>query len=416
MGNGIKYISLCTSSSSIKAQSDQRKFDTARLLKSFIKEIRDRYTRELKSTDIKVRQRATATYLIDKLALRVGNEKSEDEADTVGCCSLRCEHIQLKKLNSSSSSSLPFPSSLSSLSEHEASENQESCILVLDFLAKDSMRYFKEIEVDRRVWNNLQLFQKNKLPSYQLFDKISTNDINEYFQSMMEGLTAKVFRTYNATNTLSQELLKVEENSEKKNQFIKTSDSVKLSFFNEANKKVALLCNHQVGISDSNSKTIQTNIQTIRDQIEELKKEQMETNQHLHNLLSGNISQVYIIDEQKSKSPKEDSNYLPSFSSSSSSNHNQKDSNISKYSNDPLKLRQTIQKITLKIEKLEATKNQREDRLSGVSLTTSKINYIDPRVIISWCSRMCLPLENVYSKSMLLKFQWAMNVNQNFVW
>lgn len=27
------------------------------------------------------------------LALRVGNEKDEDEADTVGCCSLRVEHI-----------------------------------------------------------------------------------------------------------------------------------------------------------------------------------------------------------------------------------------------------------------------------------------------------------------------------------
>jgi len=34
-----------------------------------------------------------AAYLIDKLALRVGNEKTEDEADTVGCCSLRKEHI-----------------------------------------------------------------------------------------------------------------------------------------------------------------------------------------------------------------------------------------------------------------------------------------------------------------------------------
>ena len=27
----------------------------------------------------------------DKLALRAGNEKDEDQADTVGCCSLRLE-------------------------------------------------------------------------------------------------------------------------------------------------------------------------------------------------------------------------------------------------------------------------------------------------------------------------------------
>ena len=38
--------------------------------------------------------RATALYFIDKLALRAGNEKDPDEsADTVGCCSLRVEHI-----------------------------------------------------------------------------------------------------------------------------------------------------------------------------------------------------------------------------------------------------------------------------------------------------------------------------------
>ena len=43
---------------------------------------------------MKERQQATALYLIDKLALRAGGEKDADEqADTVGCCSLRLEHI-----------------------------------------------------------------------------------------------------------------------------------------------------------------------------------------------------------------------------------------------------------------------------------------------------------------------------------
>lgn len=39
--------------------------------------------------NIKSKQIGTALYLIDHLAIRVGNEKKEDEADTVGCCSLR---------------------------------------------------------------------------------------------------------------------------------------------------------------------------------------------------------------------------------------------------------------------------------------------------------------------------------------
>jgi hypothetical protein len=36
-------------------------------------------------------------WVIDILALRVGGEKGEDEADTVGCCSLRVEHVKFKQ-------------------------------------------------------------------------------------------------------------------------------------------------------------------------------------------------------------------------------------------------------------------------------------------------------------------------------
>ena len=50
---------------------------------------------DFKSKEMRVRQRAVALYFIDKLALRAGNEKDEDQADTVGCCSLRVEHITL---------------------------------------------------------------------------------------------------------------------------------------------------------------------------------------------------------------------------------------------------------------------------------------------------------------------------------
>jgi DNA topoisomerase-1 len=32
---------------------------------------------------------AVAVYFLDKLALRAGHEKDEDEADTVGCCTLK---------------------------------------------------------------------------------------------------------------------------------------------------------------------------------------------------------------------------------------------------------------------------------------------------------------------------------------
>lgn len=34
-------------------------------------------------------QMGVAVYFLDKLALRAGHEKDDDEADTVGCCTLK---------------------------------------------------------------------------------------------------------------------------------------------------------------------------------------------------------------------------------------------------------------------------------------------------------------------------------------
>ncbi|KAI1693324.1 eukaryotic DNA topoisomerase i, catalytic core domain-containing protein [Ditylenchus destructor] len=87
---------MLNASSKIKGVKDWEKFETARKLKECVDEIRQQYNIDLKARDMHIRQRAVAVYFIDKLALRAGNKKDTDEAaDTVGCCSLRCEHIKL---------------------------------------------------------------------------------------------------------------------------------------------------------------------------------------------------------------------------------------------------------------------------------------------------------------------------------
>ena len=64
-----------------------------------------------------------------QLALRAGNEKDSDEqADTVGCCSLRVEHVKL----------------------HDSIEDKEN-VVEFDFLGKDSIRYHNFVPVDKRV-------------------------------------------------------------------------------------------------------------------------------------------------------------------------------------------------------------------------------------------------------------------------
>ena len=92
-----------------------------------------------------IRQRATALHLIDRFALRAGNEKGDDEADTVGCCSLRYEHITLEPPNK----------------------------VIFDFLGKDSIRYYNEVPVEKRVFKNVQIFMENKKPGDDLFDRLN---------------------------------------------------------------------------------------------------------------------------------------------------------------------------------------------------------------------------------------------------
>jgi DNA topoisomerase-1 len=148
ISDGRKYV-LFAPSSSIRGKSDREKFETARRLRQEIDRIRSSYEKDLKDEDSLKRQRATAMWVIDRLALRVGNEKGEDEADTVGCCSLRVEHVKL----------------------HEPDK------LEFDFLGKDSMRYHNTVTVPERIFKNFMKFQKGKKPEEEIFDRLTVRDL-----------------------------------------------------------------------------------------------------------------------------------------------------------------------------------------------------------------------------------------------
>ena len=96
----------------------------------------------MESRDAERQQLGVATYLIDKLALRVGNEKDENEADTVGCCSLRIEHITLGKFT-----------------DENGNEVGGENTVTFDFLGKDSMRYLNTVTVEPLVFQLIKMFQ-----------------------------------------------------------------------------------------------------------------------------------------------------------------------------------------------------------------------------------------------------------------
>lgn len=309
--NNTKYIML-NPSSKLKAIKDYLKYQKARELAKHVERIREEYTRDFKAKEMFIRQRAVALYFIDKLALRAGNEKDEGEADTVGCCSLRVEHIKL----------------------HDVYEDKEN-VVEFDFLGKDSIRYQNKIPVEKRVFKNLKLFMENKNDDDDLFDRLQTATLNKYLTSLLDGLTAKVFRTYNASITLQSQLqeLTAELYDRKKN--AKGDEPVTqaelLLAYNRANRKVALLCNHQRAVPktfDKSKENLKKKIDDKTKQIKEVKKE-----------LKNDKKNDKLIKKKKT-------------------------------------LEEQLKKLRLNLEDKEEGKN--------IALGTSKLNYLDPRISVAW--------------------------------
>lgn len=335
-----KYVFLAASSS-LKGQSDKEKYEKARKLKDYIESIRETYTRHFDSKDPTKRQIAVATYLIDRLALRAGNEKDDDEADTVGCCSLKVEHVRL----------IP-PASLQ-----------------FDFLGKDSIRYFNTVEVEPKVFKAVGEFQKGKKNDDDIFDKLDTSKLNTHLKELMPSLTAKVFRTFNASITLDKLL------QETGGQTVQE----KIADYQRANKEVAILCNHQRSVSKAHA-----------GQMEKLEGK-MDDLQTMLSELEEDLDRA-----QRGKGPlKRDSDGTPRKAQSVDV------------------LEKKVAQTKAKIEKMKLDMEVKED-LKTVALGTSKINYMDPRISIAWCKRHDVPIEKIFNKSLLAKFVWAMDVEPDF--
>lgn len=220
INGNFKYVMLAANSD-IKGKSDFEKFEKARRLKGRIDDIRQSYKQDLKAEMMADRQRATAMYLIDNLALRAGNEKGDDEADTVGCCSLKYENITLREPNT----------------------------VIFDFLGKDSIRFHEEYQVEKQVFKNLKIFKKPpKKEGDEIFDRLTTTQLNKHLSNQMPGLTAKVFRTYNASWTFSQLLKKIKKGGT-------VHEMIKA--YNEANREVAIICNHKRTVGASHAASME---------------------------------------------------------------------------------------------------------------------------------------------------------------
>ncbi|OCF38236.1 DNA topoisomerase I [Kwoniella heveanensis CBS 569] len=407
VNGNAKYVFL-SAGSSWKGQSDRAKFEKARELIKHVDKIRKDYTADLKSKVMADRQRATALYFIDRLALRAGNEKGEDEADTVGCCSLRYEHVTLTPPN----------------------------IVTFDFLGKDSMRFFQEVEVDAQVFKNIKLFKAEpKKKGDDLFDRLTTSLVNKHLNGMMPGLTAKVFRTYNASWTFQKQLKNTPKNG---------TVAEKIAAYNTANRDVAILCNHQKSVS----KNYDVMKGKAEDKIRALKYQRMKLRLQLFSLdpkikkkrpdLAADESdmdddfmerhEADLLEKalENAKKKFEKDNVKLEEEGEKKKGKGDLDERLKEIKAEFKELKKerksrkveprrgvTEEKLLEQINKMDeriATAKVQlgdKDKLKDVALGTSKINYIDPRLTVAWAKKYDVPLEKLFSKTLREKFPWA---------
>jgi DNA topoisomerase-1 len=175
--------------------------------------LRNHIWNNLLAEDPKTRKIATVSYLIEELKLRVGDEKDPDEADTVGATTLRPNHITINSNDK----------------------------VTFDFLGKDSVRWQKEVTLPETVVKNLHEF-KNQAETNSaektVFEGIRSENVNSFLGQVMPGLTAKVFRTYHASQAVENSLQKAD---------VSKSDPVivKKHAATMANLDAAIMLNHK---------------------------------------------------------------------------------------------------------------------------------------------------------------------------
>ncbi|KAI8456031.1 hypothetical protein BY996DRAFT_6996575 [Phakopsora pachyrhizi] len=459
INGSVKYVFLAPSSS-LKGQSDLKKFEKARNLKHHIERIRADYRKELTDNLMATRQRATATYLIDKFALRAGNEKTDEEADTFGCCSLRCSHLTL----------------------------EPPTTVIFDFLGKDSIRFFQRFDVDEQVFKNLRIFKKNKGPLDDVFDRLTTVTLNKHLSDYMQGLTAKVFRTYNASFTFEQEL-------EKNMKELKPDASVadKIYAYNKANRQVAVLCNHQRTVSKNHDQTMGKAYEKIRAMKYQRRKLRLmiltsegldkKVKKMFEKDVESDLDEEWMVQHEEEQEAKEKEKAVKAFErynedAVKKGNAPKPEAELKKklkdlegYAN---RLRQerkkkipASSKQSTKSNKAAKPEDSDEDREDGdeddkkkvkraksqanggskgngsgtgnggldnlvkaigkidqrilaakvgckdkdegkeTSLGTSKLNYIDPRLTFAWCKKYEVPVTKLFAKTLREKFHWA---------
>ena len=339
--NKTKYVWLADTSK-LKQDMDKAKYKKAIMLAENIKTVKDALYRDM--ADKKLSKIATVCYLIYRTSMRVGDEKNEEEADTVGATTLRREHVTIDEKT-----------------------------IQLDFLGKDSVRWKETIHLEsheERFKDNMYNLIKDKKPGDEIFDRIKSQTVNKYLSGIIKGVTAKVFRTYLATNVVTKYLVEHDD-------IKKATPAKKLYHAKTANLQAAIRCNHKRAIP----KTFSQSLQKKKDNLKKIKAQ---------NTWAKSEEVLSRVRKNKPRTKK------------------QKTKRLERLKRLRTLIKQRKQKHSERVEKqtllIKLVQNTRD-----YNLGTSLRNYIDPRVLKAWTDEMGVDWEKMYTPALRKKFLWVGN-------
>lgn len=342
-----KYVWLADTAG-LKQERDIAKYDKAKNLAKEIERVKDRIVKDMQSKDSKLKRISTACYLIYRTSMRVGDEKDPEEADTVGATTLRKEHIRL------TGKAIEF-----------------------DFLGKDCVRWQETVPAegqDKQFHDNLKELVENKKPTEEIFDGITSRHVNEYYSSIVKGLTAKVFRTYLSSIVVSKYL--------RENENIKSkSPAEKLYHAKLANLEAAIMCNHKRTIP----KTFGQSLQKKKDTLKKVEKTTWEKVKTTLKKVEGSAPKT----EKQRQALEKRIKTLNDQIKKQKKKHKEK-----------------VEKLKLQIDLTEQTRDY--------NLGTSLRNYIDPRIFKSWTDEVGAEWEKLYTSALQKKFLWVKQENEKW--
>jgi len=337
-----KYVWL-SDISRIKQEREKEKFDKAKELEKQYDKVRKHIIDNINSENLKRRKIATVCYLIDAVSMRVGDEKEEDEADTVGATTLTKNNVIIKENN----------------------------LVKFDFLGKDSVRWEKELVLPEQVVNNLKEFISTT--ESEIFKGVRSENVKLFLNEVVPGLTAKVFRTFHASKAVEDYLKKTDVRKD-------DLDVYKKYIATMANLEATIVSNHKRTLPKNWDQSLQKKIdrmKLVKEIIAEKRRKSIE-------IMELRIKKLEELKQTESRKLKLD-DYKNKLKILKAEKMSEKEE-------------ENVKKMELEIETMKKTKYY--------NLNTSLNSYIDPRIYLKWSRKVNFDWKKYYPKKLQRKFSW----------